>query len=290
MAMMRPRRAASEHHIMTFGWFRRRSAKPAIATLRPSIRHVMLVTVTALAMQGPAAAEDAEIAHRRSIERKTFTDAEIVDGFFKVTFGAEFHVAGGVDRIRKYDGPIRVYIDNRTQPDRSPEVAAVVADIRKRVRDLDLAVTGKRDDAQIVVSLVRDRDLARTIRSRYGIDRARRIQRSLEPQCLSGFVKNENSRIMHSDVIIVADAGNFVFFDCLYEELLQSLGPINDTTLPWTMFNDDVQMGFFGFYDQYLLNILYDRRIRPGMTRAEVEALLPELLPQVRSWVEGNNK
>ncbi len=275
---------------MTFGWFRRRSAKPAIATLRPSIRHVMLVTVTALAMQGPAAAEDAEIAHRRSIERKTFTDAEIVDGFFKVTFGAEFHVAGGVDRIRKYDGPIRVYIDNRTQPDRSPEVAAVVADIRTRVRDLDLAVTGKRDDAQIVVSLVRDRDLARTIRSRYGIDRARRIQRSLEPQCLSGFVKNENSRIMHSDVIIVADAGNFVFFDCLYEELLQSLGPINDTTLPWTMFNDDVQMGFFGFYDQYLLNILYDRRIRPGMTRAEVEALLPELLPQVRSWVEGNNQ
>src|SRR6188472_3230317 len=260
---------------MTFGWFRR-SAKPAIATLRPAMRHAMLVTVTALAAQAPAAAENAEIAHRRSIERKTFTDAEIIDGFFKVTFGAEFHVAGGVDRIRKYDGPIRVYIDNRTQPDRSPEVAAVVADIRTRIRDLDLAVTGKRDGAQVVVTLVRDRDLARTIRSLYGIDRARRIQRSLEPQCLSGFVKNENSRIIHSDVLIVADAGEFVFYDCIYEELLQSLGPINDdTTVPWTMFNDDVQMGFFDLYDQYLLNILYDRRIRAGMTRAEVEALLP---------------
>jgi hypothetical protein len=275
---------------MTFGWFRSRSAKPAIATLRSAMRHVMLVTMTALAMQAPATAEDAEIAHRRSIERKTFSDAEIVDGFFKVTFGAEFHVAGGVDRIRKYDGPIRVYVDNRMQPDRSSEVAAVVADIRTRIRDLDLAVTSKRDGAQIVVSLVRDRDLARTIRSLYGIDRARRIQRSLEPQCLSGFVKNENSRIIHSDVIVVADAGNFVFFDCLYEELLQSLGPINDTTVPWTMFNDEVQMGFFDLYDQYLLNILYDRRIRPGMTRTEVEVLLPELLPQVRSWVEGNNK
>ena len=44
-----------------------------------------------------------EIATRRATERKTFTDAEIVDGFFKVIFGAEFHVAGGVDRIRKYD-------------------------------------------------------------------------------------------------------------------------------------------------------------------------------------------
>jgi hypothetical protein len=129
------------------------------------------------------------------------------------------------------------------------------------------------------------------IRSVYGIDRARRIQRSLEPQCLSGFRKDDNSRILRSDVIIAVDAGNFVFYDCVYEELLQALGPINDdTTVPWTMFNDDVQMGYFGIYDQYLLNILYDTRIRPGMTRADVQALLPEVLPGVRTFVEENNK
>src|SRR5437588_543741 len=166
-----------------------------------------LVTLAVLTGAVLAAAENAEIAHRRSIERKTFSNAEIIDGFFKVTFGAEFHIAGGVDRIRKYDGPIRVYVDNKAKPDRSSQVAAVVA-----------------------------------------------------------------------------DAGEFVFYDCIYEELLQSLGPINDdTTVPWSMFNDDVQMGFFDLYDQYLLNILYDRRIRPGMTRTEVGALLPEVLPQVRA-------
>ena len=283
--------AASEHDIvMTFGWLRDRSAKPGVAQSSAAICIAALAALTVLAGGAPAAAEDAEVAHRRAIERKTFTDAEIVDGFFKVTFGAEFHVAGGVDRIRKYDGPVRVYVDNRAQPDRSAAVAAVVADIRARIRDFDIAMTGKRDDAQIVVSLVRDRDLAHAIRTLYGIDRARRIQRSLEPQCLSGFRKGENSRILHSDVLIVADAGEFVFYDCLYEELLQSLGPINDdTTVPWTMFNDDVQMGFFDLYDQYLLNILYDRRIQPGMTRGQVEALLPEVLPQVRAWVDGNN-
>ena len=276
---------------MTFGWLRDRSAKPRIAQISAAICIAALAALTVLAGSAPAAAEDAEVAHRRAIERKTFTDAEIVDGFFKVTFGAEFHIAGGVDRIRKYDGPVRVYVDNRAQPDRSAAVATVVADIRARIRDFDIAMTGKRDAAQIVVSLVRDRDLAHAIRTLYGIDRARRIQRSLEPQCLSGFRKDENSRILHSDVLIVADAGEFVFYDCLYEELLQSLGPINDdTTVPWTMFNDDVQMGFFDLYDQYLLNILYDRRIRPGMSRAEVEALLPAVLPQVRNWVDGNNK
>jgi hypothetical protein len=264
---------------------RRAATRHAAASIGVVIAAMMVLTCTV------EAAENPEIARRRAAERKNFTDAEIADGFFKVTFGAEFHVAGGVDRIRKYDGPVRIFIDNRATPDRTPQVEAAIADIRRRVRNLDIARTKQRDDANMVVSLIHDRDLARMIRAVYGIDRARRIQRSLEPQCLSGFRKDESSRILRSDVIITADAGDFVFHDCVYEELLQALGPINDdTTVPWTMFNDDVQMGFFGVYDQYLLNILYDPRIRPGMTRAEVEALLPAVLPAVRAFVEGNNK
>jgi hypothetical protein len=72
--------------------------------------------------------------------------------------------------------------------------------------------------------------------------------------------------------------------------LLQALGPINDdTTVPWTMFNDDVSMGFFDIYDQYLVNLLYHPRIRPGMSRQEAEAVVPEILPAVRSFVAANN-
>ena len=51
------------------------------------------------------------------------------------------------------------------------------------------------------------------------------------------------------------------------------------------MFNDDVQMGFFDVYDQYLLNLLYDPRIRPGMTKKEVDRLMPDLLSTARAWV-----
>jgi hypothetical protein len=239
----------------------------------------------------PSGAEDLEITHRRETERKSFTDAEIIDGFFKVTFGAEFHIAGRVDRIRKYIGPVRVYADNRTKPDRTAQIGAVIADIGKRIHGLDIAMTTDRDASRVMVSLVGDRDLSRSIRALYGVDRARRIQRSLQPQCLSGFRKNERSQILHSDVLVVADAGDFIFYDCAYEELLQALGPINDDrTVPWTMFNDDVQMGFFDLYDQYLLNILYDKRVQPGMTKTEVRNLLPEVLPDVRAWVDQNNK
>ena len=248
------------------------------------------VALFALFAAAPAATENSEIARRRQAERKIFNDAEIIDGFFKVTFGAEFHFSGPVDRIRKYDGPVRIQLDNRAEPDRRGQVVATVDDIRRRIRNLDIAVTDKPDEANIVLMLVRDRDLARTIRTVLGIDRARRIQKSLQPQCLSAFRKDDSFRIVHSTVIVVADAGDFVFYDCVYEELLQALGPINDdTSVPWSMFNDDVRLGFFGVYDQYLLNMLYHPRVRPGMTRAEVGAVLPDVLRDVRPWVAEIN-
>jgi hypothetical protein len=71
---------------------------------------------------------------------------------------------------------------------------------------------------------------------------------------------------------------------------LQALGAINDDrSVPWTMFNDDVQMGFFDIYDQFLLNILYDPRIRPGMTKEAVAEILPEVLSTARVWIKDVN-
>lgn len=252
-------------------------------------------TLAALLLAAPivsaAKAETPEISARRASERKEFSDKDITDGFFKIAFGAELSFRGKVDRIRKYDRPVRVFIDSRAKPDRRAELAEVIADIGSRIRHLDISVTSKRSEANIQVALVRDRDLPRVFGEFFGRKRARRIIRSLDPQCLSGFRKDDRFRIVHSDVVLAVDAGEFTFRDCAYEEILQALGPINDdSSVPWTMFNDDVQMGFFDVYDQYLLNILYDPRIRPGMTRAQVRVLLPDILRDVRVWISRVNR
>jgi hypothetical protein len=237
----------------------------------------------------PASAEIPDIVARKRAEKKVFTDAEITEGFLKTAFGAEFHLAGRVDRIRKYNGPVRVFTDGGSKQ-RKAQLAKVIADIGAHVAHLDIAMAERNEDANIVVKLVRDRDLSRTIESYYGSERAREIKASLDPQCLSGFRKNENYEIEHSDVILTTDNGDFVFLDCAYEELLQSLGPINDTNaVPWTMFNDKVSMGFFDVFDQYILNLLYDPRIKAGMTIEEVKAVLPEALADVRVWVRKIN-
>src|SRR5262245_54129890 len=141
-------------------------------------------------------------------EKKQFTDAQIADGFFKVAFGAEFHLAGRVDRIRRYDRPVRVYIDNRARPDRRAKMRQVIADIGRRIEHIDIAETSRREDANVIVTLVRDRDLQRTITSFYGADRAREIKKAIDPQCLSSFTKDDNFAIVSSNVIVAVDAGS----------------------------------------------------------------------------------
>lgn len=257
----------------------------------PRRAHYSVLIVTAVAvLTSPAAAEHLLIAKNRATERTAFTDAQISEGFFKIAFGAEFNTAGRIDRIRKYEVPVRVFADSRGKPDRRAQVAAVVADIKSRIAHIDIGMAANKADANVVVTLVRDRDLLRAIRTFYGAERAKQIQKSLEPQCLSGFRKDDSYRILTSDVLIAIDAGDFIFYDCIYEELLQALGPINDDdSVPWSMFNDGVQKGYFDVYDQYLLNILYHPRVRAGMTRDEVRALLPEILPEIRKFVAKTN-
>jgi hypothetical protein len=266
------------------------------ASSRPARLRLCLSIATllgALALAGSinsANAEDPGIASRRAAERRDFNNDEIKDGFFKIAFQAELAFGKKSERVRKFDEPIRIFIDSKAMPDRSAEIGAVVADIRHRIEHLDIEITDDRDASNFVVALVSDRNVASTIRARYGRSRASQIEKSLAPQCLSGIGKDKQFRIRRAEVILPVDAGDFTFYDCAYEELLQALGVINDdASVPWTMFNDDVQMGFFDVYDQYLLNILYDPRIRPGMTKAEVEDILPSVLVDARTFVARAN-
>ena len=274
--------------------FGRRAPLPLLAALLPAFLVVLLsgvLAAAAIVASAPARGENINVSLRRDAERSAFTNAEIADGFFKIAFGAELRVAGNGDRVRKFDGPVRIFLDNRANANRRADLAAVVADIRCHVAHLDISMTTDSQAANVVVILVRDHaELRRTLHARYGRARAHEIERRLTPQCLSGFSEDGNHSIRRAEVILTAEDDDFAFLDCAYEELLQALGPINDDrSVPWTMFNDDVQMGFFDVYDQYILNIMYDPRVRPGMTRQEIASLLPEVIPTVRAWIAETN-
>ncbi|WP_166418418.1 DUF2927 domain-containing protein [Cochlodiniinecator piscidefendens] len=71
---------------------------------------------------------------------------------------------------------------------------------------------------------------------------------------------------------------------CIHEELAQGLGLPNDSPDAFpSIFNDDEEFALLTRHDELLLKILYDERLRPGMSAPEaepiVQTIVAELLP-----------
>ncbi|MFC3628121.1 DUF2927 domain-containing protein [Paracoccus angustae] len=69
---------------------------------------------------------------------------------------------------------------------------------------------------------------------------------------------------------------------CIHEELAQGMGLANDSpdARP-SIFNDDEEFALLTRHDELLLKILYDPRLRPGMTRAEAEPIVRRIAAEL---------
>jgi len=70
---------------------------------------------------------------------------------------------------------------------------------------------------------------------------------------------------------------------CFHEEIAQSLGLFNDDpTVRPSIFNDDDEFALLTTHDEYLLRILYDARLKPGMTSAEAMPVVARIIEELR--------
>lgn len=90
---------------------------------------------------------------------------------------------------------------------------------------------------------------------------------------------------VHSKAVAVirAELPDLTRRSCYHEEIAQGLGLPNDSGAARpSIFNDSLEFAVLTRHDEALLRILYDPRLRPGMTSAEarpiVEAIAVELL------------
>ncbi|MFN3274274.1 MAG: DUF2927 domain-containing protein [Paracoccus sp. (in: a-proteobacteria)] len=89
----------------------------------------------------------------------------------------------------------------------------------------------------------------------------------------------------HAVAVIRTELPRLLRTSCIHEELAQGLGLANDSpgARP-SIFNDDEEFALLTRHDELLLRILYDPRLRPGMTEAEalpvVRQIAAELLAQ----------
>jgi len=65
---------------------------------------------------------------------------------------------------------------------------------------------------------------------------------------------------------------------CIHEELAQGLGLANDSPQARpSIFNDDEEFGLLTTHDEYLLRMLYDPRLRTGMSAAEAAPIARQI-------------
>jgi hypothetical protein len=183
------------------------------------------------------------------------------------------------DRIHKFDHRVRFRISNTGRIDRTEIYQSVLEDLLFHVDKVDAAVVDTSTAPDVIVRLVDTKDFVSTLTAALGGSTASSFISQTNPRCTTRSRTDENGVILRADVFIVVDQGNDNFLDCAYHETLHAFGLMNHANdLPWTTLNQNRKVGYLSIYDRAMLQMLYDPKIRAGMTRSEVQSLLPEIL------------
>ncbi len=270
----------------------------------------------------PTAALDAEtlkaMAHYRAIEATRranglmrtdgggadtpFSARDLATNFIAISFFDEFSdqsgqlVAGGQEvRLHRWTRPLRVAIEfgASVPPDQQAqnlaEISAYVARL-SQITGLPAELVDRNANFLILVENPPER---RALRNRIlsfapGTSEAA-MQSALymapSTYCtVFGYSPGKSSFYDRSLAVLRAELPPLMLSACIHEEIAQGLGLVNDSPRARpSIFNDNAEFALLTRLDELMLKMLYDPRLKPGMTLDEarpiVEQIAAELLP-----------
>jgi hypothetical protein len=230
-----------------------------------------------------------------------FTRRQLVENFIRVAMYEEFTSAGGKlvarqteSRLHRWERPVRMRIvfgNSVPLEQRDKDRAAIVSYARRLSRVTGLPIIQSPIGANYTVFVV-NQDERQTLGPKLraiipdidqsAIDTVQGMPRST--LCLV-FARDNGSDAAYTEAVAVipAEHPDLLRLSCIHEELAQGLGLPNDSPQARpSIFNDDEEFGLLTTQDELMLRMLYDRRMRPGMTisqaRPVAEVIAAELL------------
>lgn len=214
-----------------------------------------------------------------------FTPDTLVANFEQIAFYSEYTRgsltpnSGGAERLSRWSGPVRIAIefgasvpsDQRARDTASIQnytnrLASVTGhSIRNTTRNANfhVFVTGE-DDRDFVET--RLKQLVPNI-SRTELDLFRNLPRSIYCLVVAMSGSNTPNNYTRAVALIRAEHPDLVRLSCIHEEIAQGLGLPNDSpSARPSIFNDDDEFALLTNHDELLLQMLYDPRLRQGMT------------------------
>ena len=222
-----------------------------------------------------------------------FTDRNLTDNFIQVALFDEYSATGGTyvakqteSRLRRWDQPVRVEVEFGVTVPAAQRVKDR-ASVAKYVGDLaaasghPVALVDTKANFHVLVLNEEDRaGIAPRLRELVpGIansDVNVIVNLPRTTFCLVFAYSVDGASTYDNAVAIIrGDHPDLLRLSCIHEELAQGLGLANDSpSARPSIFNDDEEFALLTRQDALMLSILYDPRLRPGMTEPEARPIV----------------
>ncbi|MFC7703816.1 DUF2927 domain-containing protein [Plastorhodobacter daqingensis] len=222
-----------------------------------------------------------------------FNERQLIENFVQIALYDEYSRIGGrlvarpvPSRLRRWEQPVRMsVIFGETVPAaQQARDRAEIGRYTQRLAELTgLSIQKTEADANFHVLILNEeerRAFAPRLRELVpGIDdMALRTITGLPRQTFCvvfSFSRGGASTYAHAIAVVRAEHPDLLRQSCIHEELAQGLGLANDSPLARpSIFNDNEEFALLTHHDELLLQMLYDPRLRPGMTEATARPIL----------------
>ena len=229
------------------------------------------------------------------------TRHQLVDNFIRIALFEEFSSINGqmvrsetATQLHRWITPIRMKVhfgESVSSSNRARDTREIIKYNQRLSRLTGLPFTTGAQDPNFHVFIVNEDErleigpALRAISPEIdlaAVNTVRNLRRST--LCLVFAIDGEENGIYSRAVAVIrAEHPDLLRLSCIHEELAQGLGLPNDSPLARpSVFNDDEEFGLLTTHDEHLLRMLYDPRMRPGMTatqaRPVAETIALELL------------
>jgi Protein of unknown function (DUF2927) len=221
------------------------------------------------------------------------TDDNYVADFEIVAFYREFDPEKKEHELTRWETPLKVALVGDVS-DRYTGYAIDQLKDMSEMSGLPVDLAGA-DEANVVVifspepfdaALTTYRDVYRPFFvSEASMDRLT-DQMKKEATCYGRIITadDNSNQIVGAVILIPTDQGRFIVRACIIEELTQAMGLFNDSDdVQPSIFNDSSPNMTLTDHDRILFRLLYDDRLKTGMTWQEAEPIVRQILPQIRS-------
>jgi hypothetical protein len=224
-----------------------------------------------------------------------FSNDDLVRNFSRIALRHEVNIeeAGSEGNsapnpLQRWEGAIRWGLYGRGA---GPDDHAEVRDFLGRISDLTgLEVLEVDNDVNLMILITEPSErpaFSQALRRLYpaladGFDTWRTSNRVV---CMASnlFSEMDEDVIVFGMIVIGSEVTGLLRRSCLHEEITQALGLGNDhPEVRPSIFNDDEEFALLTEHDEWLLRILYDDRLAPGMSEAEAIPVVREIVDELR--------